>query len=300
VLEDTAASFIDAPQPRNPIDPEDVGDHLRPNDWDGANVAPYAPEDTRVFRAARNSNTKMTVESGDMTTVARMSSPPGSPDRAYFVRDDELTSLTGRTHDTSVLEQLLEPVYVKVLADSPNPVPDIPFRQNITVHQQEQLSGFAPASGPYWSIPLLLAFEGPAFTDHDPTHERSSSGAPEIGRFGYCTDQPLAAIFTETLRDFHDTEDRSNIRPTVTLDWNVAGTLAHEALHALSLWHNGGIMCGSRKSYASDPWHDKITPLQSSQLRAIQQPGVSNPFPADVRCNSNPPGPNEIDCCPAR
>jgi len=86
-------------------------------------------------------------------------------------------------------------------------------------------------------------------------------------------DQPISATFVETIRDFAWT-DRTSIKATVPAE-DIYGTdLAHEVLHSLGLWHNGGIMCSTRKNNGSDPMRYKITDLQLSLLRKLSQPHV--------------------------
>ena len=161
-------------------------------------------------------------------------------------------------------------------------------------------------SDAYWSVPLVLAFEcnipgNSTFENehdnHKPDNVVLSSGILGLtcGGGAHCqdaADAPIAATFTETIRDFGWT-DRSSIKPTVPVDEIYGSDGAHEVFHTLSLWHNGGIMCSTRKNNASDPMREKITDLQVSILRGIAHPQTS--VDRLDECGSGFSDPN---CCP--
>lgn len=66
----------------------------------------------------------------------------------------------------------------------------------------------------------------------------------------------------------------------------------------MTLWHNGGIMCGFRELNAGDPLHDQATELQRGTLRLVDKPvahRLKDEF-ADVSCD--PKATDQINCCP--
>ncbi|SRR6266571_8517780 len=119
-------------------------------------------------------------------------------------------------------------------------------------------------------------------------------------------DQPVSAVFTETNRDVHETAlfNVFNFSAgVVTGPQHYRETTAHEVLHAMTLWHNGGIMCAIRELDAADPLHDRITDFQRGVLRQVDRPaaidtsGPNNPY-ADVNFLCNATGTDQVDCCP--
>jgi len=279
VLEDQNAIFITPAVPGQEID------HANPNDWKGATVDPFAfggrecvdSEVPPCYRVTRNSNINLTVASGNLNDEA------DTNDRRYYLRDDELKSLTERQHDTSLLRDLLRDVYIEVAEDSPNPTPLIPFTQNLASKELELIRGDTISSVGYWSVPVLLAFESDLKRDYDPTDERAfptdnTERGPVAGETSH-GDQPVSAIFTESIRDFLQTGTGCK-KPTISLEEYYRSNTAHEALHALTLDDEGtelgGLMCASVKNYVNQPGRNQITTNQKLQLRTVTRPFVND------------------------
>ena len=281
VLGDDAARFIAQPVPGR------IVDHSRPDDWRGATVDPNrfggrVCIDTEVppcYRVSRNSMTQLIVGAGNLNDEADPN------DRRYYLRDDELSSLTNATHDTDLIKEILKSAYIELREDAPNQNPIEPWLPNVTTADLTAMTFTrdAPSSEAYWSTTLLLAFEGPLNNDYDPTNERSFPGerdthGPVAGETSPNTDQPVAAVYYESIRDFVKTGTGS-IRPTVQLDEFYRSNLAHEVLHALTLRHDGdttgGLMCASLKNDVQQQQRGEITAAQRLQLRQILKPLVS-------------------------
>ncbi len=306
VLTDNTADFRD---------PE----HPGTNDWRGATLHPHAPDPDvpgaphpaasnpaatppAVYFVQRNTRRQAVARSGDLRDVAQMSAPPGSNDRQYYLRDDEIAVLGQATHDLSFLERILKKAYIKIekldAAHAQNPNPSLPVTPRLEYASVASLPRDTANSPAFWAVPILLAFEGrgpanplgnlipwPTAT-HDP-------GPPQAGGVLGVTqkgEQPYSVTFVETLRDFVVT-DTTCIRPTDNLTTVHATNQAHEVFHALSLVHDGGIMCSSLKNYGS-VGHE-TTRRQLLTLRRLEAPFFEG---RDVTCGpSSPPPP---DCCP--
>jgi hypothetical protein len=281
VLEDDAARFI-----AQQVQGQNV-DHSNPNDWRGATVDPNQfggldCADTEVppcYPVSRNSNTKLTVASGNLNDEANPA------DRRYYLRDDLLSSLTSTTHDPSLIQDIMKAVYVEAREDAPNPNAMVRWLKNVITQDLTAMTFTrdAPNSEAYWSSTVLLAFEGPLNNDYDPTNERSFPGerdthGPVAGETSPNTDQPVSAVYYESIRDFVKTATGS-IRPTVQLDEFYRSNLAHEVLHALTLRHDGdttgGLMCASLKNDVQQQQRGEITAAQKLQLRRMLKPLVS-------------------------
>jgi hypothetical protein len=281
-LTDVTANFRDA-------------DHPKKDDWEGGDLNPFAPAG-QDFLVDGNDATSVKTKSGDLRTLAQ------SPDPRYYLRDDLLTSLTDRTHDLSLLKPLLESVYIKVMehpGDAINTSPDLDWVRTMTEAQQQRLPRETVNSEAYWAVPLILAVEGVqrggsvARSTHDPTPPKNNSTS---GLLGLTTqgDQPNSATFNETIRDFAAT-NTSILKPTVPVSEIYVSNQAHEVLHALTLWHNGGVMCATRKNYVKDPMRYQLTDLQRAQLRfnLTQPKGI---FQQDWTCGVDDHV--DPDCCP--
>lgn len=162
-------------------------------------------------------------------------------------------------------------------------------------------------SGPeYWSVPLVLAFE--AQIDGHSKYEDEHDGVPRDAagvlisgaRGGWASrvvggscklpgEQPVVVAYLETIRDFGWT-DTSPARATIPADAIYPMDEAHDVLHALSLGHDGGIMCSSLNLYRDTT----ITQKQRLSLRTLDRPRVLKPN--DVICPSGKPPAR--DCCP--
>lgn len=273
-----------------------VGAYLRPavTDPNAIDVEPGVPDGQTVYFVNGSKKDSASVEGSLAPFLA-------STNQTYYLRDDELANFTGRQHDLSFLTPLLAQAYIRVGTEH-NPAPLVPWATRLT---PQGLNGVPrlPNSAPGWSVPSLLAFEvliagnsvyrnehdnNPGTLKTSGTLGLTCGGGPLCGLPG---DQPAAATFVETIRDYAWT-DRSSIRATVPAD-DIYGTdVAHEILHTLGLWHNGGIMCSTRKNYAGDPMRYKITDQQIATLRKLTQPHV-----VDDRWDSCSTVP-EPNCCP--
>jgi len=279
VLEDQNATFV------TPTLPGQEVDHTKPNDWVGATVDPFAfggrecvdSEVPPCYRVARNSNIKLTVASGNLNDESNPN------DRRYYFFYDELKTHTERQHDTSLLKDILRDVYIEVAEDSPNPNPLIPFTQNLPSKELELIKGDTPSSPAYWSVPVLLAFESALNRDYDPTDERAYptdnvERGPVAGETSQ-GDQPVSAIFVESIRDFLQTGTGCK-KPTISLTEYYRSNTAHEVLHALTLddegTEQGGLMCASVKNYVNQPGRNQITNSQKLQLRKTTRPFVDD------------------------
>lgn len=171
------------------------------------------------------------------------------------------------------------------------------------------------SSQPFWTVPLILAFEG---TNNDPAltpreNERRDTADPSNysvtvkgkttyfggllgvtypGPGGNLT-QPRSLSFIETIRDFKET-NTTPAKATVSLAEIYASNAAHEVLHSLTLAHRGGIMCARRKNDATDPMRFSLTPEQLSDLRDIEQPKW--PTKPDLTCGVS--GATSPNSCP--
>jgi hypothetical protein len=214
-------------------------------------------------------------------------------------RDDELSSLTGATHDLSVLVPILRSAYVAV-GLSPQPI-TFDFTRNLIDTKQKTLAGATPNSTRFWSVPLLLAFDPDIGSDNDPTTRWTEKDIPSMGRTSPF-DQPLAAVFTETNRDLHETASFNVFNfsaGVVTGPQHYRETSAHEVLHAMTLVHNGGIMCAIRELDAADPLHANITEKQRTLIRQVDKPfahRLVNEFSdANFFCDLVT---DQVNCCP--
>jgi len=227
--------------------PDHIKDATHPdkNDWQGAYLRPIVPDlnvtefepgiadATTVFYVKKSDKKSVTVDSGDMRSF------DSSPDKSYFIRDDELTSLTRRQHDILLLESLLTRAYM-VVDTVTNPAPVISWTSPLTPDALNGITRLANSDA-YWSVPLVLAFEcnipgNSTFENEHDNHKPDdivvSSGILGLTCGGgvHCQDAadgPIAATFTETTRDFGWT-DRSSIKPTVPVDEIYGSDGAHE------------------------------------------------------------------------
>lgn len=243
--------------------------------------------------------------------------PQSIADRGYAIRDDELARFLMVRHDWSLLEEKLREVYIRVephdgeldeVLDEVNPSPLREFRRLIDPSRwlSEARSRDTASSGPFWVVPVVLAFEGQQepqkasrsardqerLDTHDPTTPTgfamySGSTVAPLG-------QPTSFSYVENIRDAKETSG-SPYRPTMSLGELLRSNLAHEVLHALTLHHNGGIMCATRKNYAQDADRYLVTPLQRATLRGVPGPGVAPNV--NVACGT-PGAPLPPDCCP--
>ena len=172
-------------------------------------------------------------------------------------------------------------MYIVVENDSPNPHSSIPFVHNLNETDLEAIQGDTTSSPQFWSVPLLLAFEDGVKFDYDPTDEKrfptdNEEHGPAAGRTSH-GDQPVSAMFTESIRDFLNTGTGCK-KPTIPLDEYYRSNSAHEVLHALSLddegSYDGGLMCASVKNYVNQPHRNEITVTQEAHLRGITRPFV--------------------------
>ncbi len=293
----------------------DLG-HDEKGDWIGAQLSVlFHAADWYPAKGNSADSVSVKVPSGkpDLLNNQR---PEDITDRSYVLRDDELGDFLGVSHDLSLLKPLLEAVYVKPeehSGDAVNPTPDLPWKglllqRDLILNPNADIPRDTANSAAYWAVPVVLAFEGrqiperPGITDrqqerldtHDPSN-KTSSGFLGYSPAGAAGQEPRAVSFIESIRDWTLTT-QAWFRPTISLTDMYRSNLAHETFHALSLAHRGGIMCATRKNYASDPMHFRLTRLQQAALREIQKPVTPSLDPAF--CGEN--GATEPDCCPRR
>ena len=260
---------------RNTTTPDGTLDHPRNNDWKGSDVNPNASAGAD-FLVKRNNRTALTIDSGDLTSV------PADPLQRYYLRDDKLDHLTSASHQAGVFRDILREAYIEV--DEQPSTTQWSFVRNLDVVAHDALRSAFPNSRAYWNVPLVLSFEFDRTSDHDPTDEGATSGR--------CSpiDQPVAVAFQEMIEDY-DATNKSCLRSTVPLSEYIAGTHAHEALHAMTLGHDGdqtgAIMCAQLKNDAREVNRSKITLNQLLRLRTTVQP--NGELAARVR-----------DTCPSR
>jgi hypothetical protein len=288
------------------------------DDWVGGllSVAAHA-QDRYSIKDSSNDDVDVQVASGapDLLNGQRARD---ITDRGYRLRDDELAFYLSTTHDTAMLSGLLEPLYIAVErhhGDAVNPQTLLPWTE-VMLSDVGAGPRDVASSPPYWVVQVILAFQGrlgnapDALRDtriatHDPSDFNSgtparpsySGGVQGVtfpggqGAPAARLRQPRSLSFVETIRDFMQTN--TTIGPTVSLPDALSSNLAHEVFHALTLFHDGGIMCSKRKINAADPMRFSLTEPQKTLLRRIDGPLWTNP--ADVLCA---PGSTAPTCCP--
>jgi hypothetical protein len=332
-LEDTNGSFFDRWHPEN-------------DDWVGAILNPYAPgEDINCvesvtvrcpFRIKSNKEHEAKTDKSGVDTIAQQNAPPDSPDRAYYLRDNDMVEYGRRQHDLTILRAILERAYIRTVgdpdpanpADTLNANPILPWASTIDGAIDERiilgLPRDIPNSEAFWAVQLILGLEGLApqltiaaergvpnrrLSTNDPTQDTTTGvfgltvpTPPRNPRRDLGTslwqqfeNQPVSVSFLETIRDATATLTNTRLRPTVPVTQIYVTNQAHEVLHALTLGHDGGIMCAARANYG-DPAGLDITPRQLERLRGIARPDADGAM--DVTCPG--PGGDTVNCCPAR
>ncbi len=272
-----------------------VGAYLRPavTDPNASEIEPALPDGKVVFFVDASKKDSASVEGSLQAFLT-------SANKEYYLRDDELTSVTSRQHDLTFITDLLTRAYIKVDTQH-NPIPLVPWHDPLTPQLLNSMTRL-PSNAAAWSVPAVLAFEldtGPTSVYEDEHDNKRPSGVKSSGVLGLACggaglchlpgDEPIVASFMETIRDFAWT-DRTSIKPTVPAEEIYGSDLAHEVLHSLGLWHNGGIMCSTRKNNATDPMRYKVTDQQLALLREVDRPHVvANQW---VSCGAEP------NCCP--
>jgi len=105
----------------------------------------------------------------------------------------------------------------------------------------------------------------------------------------------VSVSFPETIRDACATLENDRIRPTTPVSTLYVTNQTHEVLHALTLGHDGGLMCATLTEY-SNPAGLDVTRRQLGKLRGIPRPdALTSP---DVDCPG--PGNDIVNCCPSR
>jgi hypothetical protein len=309
----------------------DVFDHRRDSDWDGALFKVPAPKPTDIdplpehadeqttFTAEKASSSPTKNAQTFKTTVTLATNVPSSAEgHPFILRDDEIAALTDYPVDDSAaglaqfdtLRSLLATAYIDLSVEPITGNESVPFVHYLAPDDLRTYSG-ASSSDAYWNIPILIGFEVAtlnqnrvafgAQSDHDPTGESSSSGLSKGRRSDLR--QPIAAMWVESIRDFHATEDRWDYKPSVGVNDHYSATVAHEVMHSLAgLDHDGGIMCALREVTAKDPWHHKLTLDQTAAVRATPRPDLKKDSSLDRSCSgsANTWITTDINCCYAK
>jgi probable HAF family extracellular repeat protein len=278
----------DATSPFFTITVDGLLDHTTRNGWRGADLNPY-PAAGQDFLVGGNSVRRLSTRAGSLCNAVPagfcQTSPPGPADRAYFLRDDKLSSLSV-PQDLSILRTILDGVYIFVEA---LPGPPLGWMRNLRQADQMQIQGTLPNSPAHWSAVFALGFDPETEEDYDPTDDgRNRPDPPVVGRWAPVPQEPVAVAFLEAIRDYIDTASKACIRPTVAFGEFYRGTTAHEVLHTLFLVHDGdttgGIMCSAIKIFASQPNRNAITAKQKATLRDLLVPGVFRDVPDAPGC----------------
>lgn len=331
-LEDSSRSFFDLWHPTKDY-------------WAGAIVNPYAAGEDGAcresytvrcpFRAKSSKEHEVKTDTGGVDDIAHAGAMPDDPERAYYLREDDLRQYGEREHDLSMLREILEGAYIKVVG---HPEPDnasdtlnenqlIPWSSTIAGALDER-SIFSAGrdmrnSEAFWAVQLILGLEAlrPSLTlvaERSPENRAGSTNDPTLelssGTFGLTVptppvplrdlgdslwlqyrDQPVSVSFTETIRDTCATHGEDRIRPTTPVETIYVTNQTHEVLHALTLGHDGGILCATRTNYG-DPSGLDVTRRQLGKLRGLTRPdALTDP---DVSCSDS--GPDQVNCCPSR
>jgi hypothetical protein len=272
---------------------ENVEDHKLREGWKGARLNPRIAG-TDDFEVETND-----VKSVSIAPPGTLAPPVTDPaNRAYYLRDDVLDSLLTANHDLSVVTSVLEEVYIRVDA-IPLPPPMRPLVQNMDPNVVNTSHPRHTNSPSYWTVPLILAFEGALGEDHDPTPPHPTEIMVTAGETSAGSLSPASFVYMETIRDYSATGVNCHT-PTVPVAQFRTSTMAHELLHALTLDHRGDsnavLMCSLLKNSAS--WslaaRTSIFPDHKRMLRELIQPRSptvnctgANCCPADP-CGNNP------------